>query len=224
MIPALVIFDCDGVLVDTETATNTVIADNLNRYGLNIRPHEAIEYFAGGTMASVGEEATRRGARLPDNWLEDIYEEIFTCLRQGVAVIDGVLPLVEKLSGLNVALAVASNGPMKKMEITLRPSGLWDRFAGRIYSGHDHGPKPAPDMIFQIMADAGVSPDETVMIDDMPAGFHAAQRAGIRCLGYVADGDPDRIKGTGAIPVRTMKDATAALGLHHGTDAAKVDP
>ena len=149
MMPKLVIFDCDGVLVDTEAVTNQIIADFLGQHGLIVPPGEIITLFSGGTMASVGVEAAKRGAQLPDGWLDAIYGVVFDALRQGVAVIDGVENLIDRLTAQGVAIAIASNGPMQKMEITLRPSGLWDRFEGRIYSGHQHGPKPKPDMLFR---------------------------------------------------------------------------
>ncbi|MDX8346622.1 HAD family phosphatase [Cognatiyoonia sp. IB215446] len=180
MNPRLVIFDCDGVLVDTEMATNTIIAENLQSHGLSITPDQAHTLFAGGTMESAGHEARRRGATLPDDWLSEIYDQVFNRLRQGVDVIDGVWDLLNLLKDRQIA--VASNGPMEKMAITLKPSGLWAHFAGRIYSGHDHGPKPAPDMLLRIMRDAGVTAAETVMIDDMRSGCLAAQAAGSAVL------------------------------------------
>lgn len=211
--PKLVIFDCDGVLVDTEAVTNTVISEFLQQCGLTIPPDEIITLFSGGTMASVGVEAEKRGATLPDGWLDQIYGVVFEALGEGVEVIAGVTELIDALTARSVAIAIASNGPMRKMEITLRPSGLWDRFDGRIYSGHQYGPKPAPDMLLQIMKDASVAVDQTVMIDDMPAGCRAAQAAGIKCFGYVADGDPNRLDGTDAIPVMSMRAISRALDL-----------
>lgn len=213
MHPKLLIFDCDGVLVDTEAVTNAVISQFLQRHGLSIPPDEIITLFSGGTMASVGVEAAKRGARLPTGWLDEIYSVVFDTLRKGVEVIDGVTDLIDTLIAHDTTIAVASNGPMQKMEITLRPSELWDRFAGRIYSGHNYVPKPAPDMLFQIMRDAGIDPNETVMIDDMPSGCRAAQAAGIGCFGYVADGDPTRLEGTGAWPVTSMGAILQALDL-----------
>lgn len=213
MSPKLVIFDCDGVLVDTEAVTNTVIADFLGQHGLDIPPNEIITLFSGGTMASVGVEAAKRGAQLPDGWLDRIYGVVFDALQQGVEVVAGVTELIDLLVANDIAIAIASNGPMPKMEITLGPSGLLSRFEGNIYSGHQHGPKPKPDMLFQIMRDFGVSADETVMIDDMPSGCRAAQAAGVRCYGYVADGDPARLDGTDAIKVTSMGEIARALGL-----------
>lgn len=211
MTPDLVIFDCDGVLVDTETLTTTIIAQNLNRHGFAITAQDTHTLFAGGTIASAGAEAMRRGATLPSDWVDEMYTEIFDQLRHGVDVIDGVHALIEQLQSDGVILAIASNGPVQKMQITLRPSGLWDRFVGRIYSGHDHGPKPAPDMLLRIMADVGVTPAQIMMIDDMPSGCQAAQAAGVRCFGYVADGDPAPMNGTDAIPVTSMQAIANAL-------------
>ena len=192
----LVIFDCDGVLVDTERSGNDVLAANLTRHGLSISGDQTHTLFAGGTMQSVGEEVLKKGIALPENWLDEVYQEIFAKFREGVEVIPGVFDLLDRLGDRKIA--IASNGPMAKMEVTLKPSGLWDRFAGRIYSGHDHGPKPRPDMIKRIMADAGVPPEHTLMIDDMPTGCRAAQAAGIRCYGFVIEGDPARLDGTDA--------------------------
>ncbi|WP_394180462.1 HAD family hydrolase [Yoonia maritima] len=213
MTPKLVIFDCDGVLVDTEPMTDRILSANLTRYGQPITPQEVHLLFAGGTMEAVGVEATRRGAKLPDNWLDDIYAEVFAGLRKGTPVVAGVLDLIHALDRAGIKRAIASNGPIPKMEISLTPSGLFDLFDGRIYSGHDHGPKPKPDMLLQIVKDMGVTPQDAVMIDDMPAGFLAAKAAGMPCFGYVAEGDAARIGDTGATPVTHMDQVQQALGL-----------
>lgn len=213
MTPKLVIFDCDGVLVDTEPMTDAILSANLTQHGLPISAHDIHVLFAGGTIEGVGIEATRRGATLQESWVDDIYAEIFAGLRKGVPVIHGVLDLIKAIDAAGITRAIASNGPLPKMDISLAPSGLLDLFAGRIYSGHDHGPKPKPDMLQKIMSDVGVSPADTIMIDDMPAGFLAAKAAGVRCFGYVADGDPARIGDTGAEPVTSMAQIAKAIGL-----------
>ncbi len=209
----LVIFDCDGVLVDSEPATDVVIADFLTAHGLPLAAAEVHALFVGGTIQGVGEEAMRRGATLPDGWLKTLYGLIFDRLAAGVPVIDGVFPLIDKLDDLGVAKAIASNGPLQKMEISLGPSGLWARFHPAIYSGHDHGPKPAPDMIWQIMADCGVGPDRAVMIDDTATGCRSAQAAGIRCFGYAPDGGAGRFAGTGAEVITHLADVPGLLDL-----------
>ncbi len=195
MIPELVIFDCDGVLVDTEPVTDIVLAENLTAHGLPIAPHDVHSLFAGGTMQGVLETARQKGANLPDNWLDQIYAQVFDALAKGVPVVPGVITLLDRLEKAGIAIAVASNGPMQKMRISLGPSGLWDRLEGRIYSREDHEPKPRPGMLLHAMAVAGTCPDRTVMIDDMPAGWGAAHAAKVRALAYVADGGLDRAEG-----------------------------
>lgn len=209
----LVIFDCDGVLVDSEPASDRVISDFLTENGLTVTPSEVHSLFVGGTMASVGEEAMRRGAVLPEGWLEALYARVFDRLGAGVPVIAGVTEMIDLLDTRGIAKAIASNGPVRKMEITLTPSGLLDRFAPYIYSGHDHGPKPAPDMIYRIMTDLGVEPARAVMIDDTPTGCRAAQAAGIRCFGFAPDGNAARFAGTGAEMVRSLDEVQDRLGL-----------
>lgn len=213
MTPELVIFDCDGVLVDTEPTTDRVISDNLTRHGLTIAPHEIHSLFAGGTLKGVGEGAVQRGARLPPDWLEDAYAEVYAALRAGVDVVPGVIDLIDALDAAGVPMAIASNGPLQKMEISLAASGLWDRFAGRIYSAYDHAPKPDPAMLRHAMQVAGAAPGATWMIDDMPAGWRAAQAAGCGCFAYVAEGGPARAAGYPSTPVTAMAQIAAALGI-----------
>ncbi len=212
MTPELVIFDCDGVLVDTEPVTDIVLADNLTSHGLAIAPHEVHALFAGGTMQGVMETARAKGADLPENWLDQVYAQVFAALAKGVPVVPGINALLDRLETAGIAVAVASNGPMQKMRISLGPSGLWDRLAGRIYSREDHEPKPGPGMLLHAMRVAGTTPDRTVMIDDMPAGWNAAHAANVRALAYVADGGPDRAQGK-VIAFMDMAEVPGLIGL-----------
>ena len=195
MTPDLVIFDCDGVLVDTEVITNRIIADNLTGYGLPIAPDECHTLFSGGTMQGAMADAKQRGARLPDNWLDEIYAAVFAGLSQGLRVMEDLFPLLEALDRAGIQTCIASNGPPAKMDVSLKPSGLLQYFEGRIYSGHTHGaPKPAPDMLLIACEELGVTPDMAMMIDDSPAGLISANRAGIRAIGFDETGNPARLK------------------------------
>jgi HAD superfamily hydrolase (TIGR01509 family) len=214
MKPALVIFDCDGVLVDTETITTTIIASSMTRHGLPMAPHEAHALFVGGTMQSAGIEGRRRGAALPDDWLDVIYPEIFAALQAGVDVFEGVHELLDLLNEKGIASAVASNGPIAKMQITLTPSGLWDRLAPHIYSGQIHAaPKPEPDLLLLAARNAGIDPADCVMIDDTTVGTRAAQAAGMRAIGFAAASDANAFDKSGFPVARGMTQVTRLLGL-----------
>lgn len=209
----LVIFDCDGVLVDSEPPTLRVIADSLTRYGLAMQPEDVAAQFTGGALKDLGIAAIALGAKLPDDWLDQTYAEMFKALQDGVTVIDGILPLLDKLRAAGISTAIASNGPMEKMAITLPPSGLWDRFQGRIYSAHEHIAKPSPDMLLKACVQAGVSVDQAVMIDDSTTGCRSAQAANMRCFGFDEYGDGAHLEAVGATPVSHIDDITNALGL-----------
>ena len=213
MILRLVIFDCDGVLVDTEPMVNALIAESLTAHGLPTTTDAAVRMFDGGTIHGLADRARHRGAKLPPDWVDAIYVQMFARLDQGVKVIAGVVELIDRIEAAGCAIAVASNGPTEKMRRSLGPSGLWDRFQGRIYSRQDHAPKPAPDMVLCAMAVAGVRADQTVMIDDSATGCRAARAARVRCLGYATEGQGAALAHEGAEVIGSMAQAAGNLGL-----------
>ncbi len=214
MQPKLIIFDCDGVLVDSEPVTADVMAGFFTDRGLPLNPQEANHLFVGGTLLSAGEEAARRGAKLEDAWFETLTRTIHDRLREGVALIPGVADIIDAAERAGIKMAVVSNGPMPKMEITLAPHGLLDRFAGRIFFTTNRAEKkPAPFMVNAAMAQAGVSAEETVMIDDSASGCLAAHRAGVRCFGFATEGQDEDLRAVGAEVVHDMADIHAALEL-----------
>lgn len=146
--PKLVIFDCDGVLVDSETLSNQVLADNLARYGLHLSLAECMDLFVGGTMAEVRQKAIARGADLPADWVAEVYEETYARLRQGVSLVPGVSDLLALLQERGIAFCVASNGSEDKMRITLGQNGLWELFHPHaMFSAHTlKTGKPDPDL------------------------------------------------------------------------------
>ncbi|MEP4195021.1 MAG: HAD family phosphatase [Aliishimia sp.] len=187
-LPRLVIFDCDGVLVDSERITNQVIRDNLARYGLDIELSRVLDLFVGGTMQTVMDLAKSMGADLPKSWLDEIYDDIFAALSEGCTLIPGVPDVLDALDAAGIPYAVGSNGPHAKMKITLVKTGLMERLAGRIVSREDvvH-PKPAPDVYLKAAALLDVKPEHCVVIEDSVSGAKAGRAAGMRCFGFAAD-------------------------------------
>lgn len=120
----MVIFDCDGVLVDSETISNKVLQRNLARHGLELSLEKIMDMFVGGTIAGLMVEARKMGANLPDDWLDHIYPEIFEALAQSVEMVPHIPLVLNALDAAGVVYAIGSNGPMRKMEITLGKAGL----------------------------------------------------------------------------------------------------
>ena len=215
--PELVIFDCDGVLVDSEPATNQLLAENLTANGLPISRDEAISLFVGGTMKSVMIKAREMGADLGDEWLDEIYEAMFERLAEGLPPIPHLDRVFTAIDMAGLRTCVASNGPMRKMEITLTGAGLSERFEGRIFSAHEVGiAKPDPGLFLHAAREMGVDPERCVVIEDSASGVRAAQGAGMRCFGYTADTDPAKLTPFGAIPFSSMAELPGLLGLQVG--------
>lgn len=216
MPPKLVIFDCDGVLVDSEGATNDVVAANLSRYGTAISTEQCIARFVGGTMADVGRQARAAGYDLPDNWIDEIYQEMFARLAEGVDLLPGIVDVLDQLDQSDIPYCIGSNGPMKKMEITLTPSGLWQRMAGRIYTPHVIGmqhAKPAPGLFLHAARAMNAAPEDAVVIEDSYSGACGARAAGIRCFGYCATTSRQRLLDAGATPFDDMAALPKLLNL-----------
>ncbi|CUH52662.1 HAD family hydrolase [Shimia marina] len=188
LLPDLVLFDCDGVLVDSERLTNRVIHYNLKARGLFVPEEEIITLFVGGTMQGVYETARARGAVLEPDWVARIYEEVFAALAKDVTPIPGIVEVLDWLDQAAIPYAVCSNGPHAKMDVTLARCGLKARFEGRIYSREDvTTPKPAPDVYLLAAQRAGIAPARCVVIEDSPNGATAGKAAGMYTLGYCAD-------------------------------------
>lgn len=215
MTPKAVIFDCDGVIVDSEPPLLEFLLEEFAQAGLEISMHTLETQYVGGTMAKVGERARAAGANLPDNWVEDVYPRVFDMLRSGVPLIPGFEPALDALDAAGIPYAVGSNGPMEKMDVTLGAHpAVFARLKGRIHSAHTHGTaKPEPGLFLIAAEQLGVAPEHCVVVDDSPSGCIAARRAGMRCFGYDRHGDGARLMAEGAEHLSDMHDLPARLGL-----------
>jgi HAD superfamily hydrolase (TIGR01509 family) len=186
-----VIFDCDGVLVDTEEISNRVLAGLLTEAGLPTTYEQCLHDYRGRSMASVMELANARsgGAPLP----ADIPERYYAAVKQAfVRELEPVPGIVDALARIDLPACVASSGPHHKMAVTLRRTGLWERFEGRIFSATEvrHG-KPAPDLFLHAAARMGFDPAATAVVEDSVPGIEAARAAGMRALAFARGSDAD---------------------------------
>lgn len=204
MTPDLVVFDCDGVLVDTEGAIFEAICASLTRHGLPMTPEHGAHLFTGNTMPALHAKATAMGATLPATWGEDVTLDIHARIALGVDVFDDVLPLIDTLLAAHIPVYVASNGTMKRMSLSLGPSGLWDRLAGRILSCETYPAKPDPAMILHAIAQTGADPARSFMIDDSIPGCQAGIAAGVRTIGFATEGQDADLSALGATVANSM--------------------
>jgi HAD superfamily hydrolase (TIGR01509 family) len=213
--PAAVIFDCDGVIVDSEEITFDLLADEFATHGLPLDRAEVARDYIGGTMADVANRARAAGAALPADWVDRFYSRLYARLAQGTPLIAGVLEVLDALDAAGIPYAIGSNGSDQKMQVTLgQHPGLISRFRGHLYSGQTLGaPKPAPDLYLHAARALGVSPASCIVIEDSPTGARAARAAGMACLGYAAHTPAGRLEQEGAMPFTAMADLPALLGL-----------
>lgn len=215
MTPRAVIFDCDGVIVDSEGPTFVLLQQNFASYGLHVSLHDLETNFIGGTMADVEARTRAQGAKLPPKWRDDFYEVLYAHLALGIPLIPGILDVLDRLDARGIPYAVGSNGSDRKMQVTLgQYTGLIQRFQGRMFSGQTLGrPKPAPDLYLHAARSLGASPADCVVVEDSPTGARAALAAGIVCYGYAANGDGARLAAEGGRIFHSMADLPGLLGL-----------
>ena len=184
--PELVIFDCDGVLVDSERMAVEVDVVVLGKLGWELTADEVAELFVGRSQADVtrmiGEHL---GRELPEDWEEEfrpLWEEAFKELE----VVKGI---EEALDRITLQTCVASSGSHEKIRRSLELTGLVERFAGRVFSADDvDWGKPAPDLFLHAAATLGVEPGACLVVEDSRFGVEAARAAGMRVLAYAGGG------------------------------------
>lgn len=214
MTPEAVIFDCDGVVVDSEHPTLLMVQADLARYGLPVTLDELNATYIGGTVETVATRARANGAALPADWVPDFYRRMYAMLRENTPLIDGIVGVLDALDRAGIPFAMGSNGTIEKMHITLGQHGLVPRFRGHLYSGQAIGkPKPAPDLFLLAASALGVAPSGCVVIEDSVAGATAARAAGMACFGYAPQGDHAGLRAVGARLFGSMAELPALLGL-----------
>ena len=213
--PGLVIFDCDGVLVDSETIQNGVLTDMLVRHGVPATVEDVMRRYIGWTIPALIEDvAARTGVRLEHPWTADLYRETEAAFRSGLQPIAHVQELIRGLEHARIPFCVASNGAVSKMHVSLGVTGLLGHFGDRLYSGHDmERGKPFPDLFLHAAKVMEVSPDDCVVIEDSAAGLKAAEAAGMKALAYVANPAHQPAELSGGHPFGDMRRVPTLLGL-----------
>ena len=207
----LVIFDCDGVLVDSERLAIRVDVQVLARLGWVMTEQEVIERFVGRSDAAmVAEVEAYLGRRLADDWDEEfqpLYRALFAA---ELTPVDGI---IEALDQIALPTCVASSGTHERIRYTLGLTGLYGRFAGRIFSATEvTNGKPAPDLFLYAAERMGVEPARCAVVEDSRYGVAAARAAGMHSLGFAGGvTSAEQLRGPGTVVFDDMRQLPALL-------------
>jgi HAD superfamily hydrolase (TIGR01509 family) len=208
----LIIFDCDGVLVDSEPIANRVLSEQLAVVGLALPVAEVMRRFVGRTKAGCLELAAEMLRRpLPGSFAADWDEALFAALRSEVRPVEGMAAL---LAELRVPFCVATNSSPERLRIALDASGLAEFFEGRMFSAAAvPRPKPAPDLFLHAAITLGAAPERCAVIEDTPTGVQAARAAGMAAFGFAGlpHASAAALEANGATVFRTMNELAALL-------------
>ncbi len=194
----LIIFDCDGVLVDSEKIANQVFVDCLADCQVSMSVAEAIRLFKGQKVShclSIIEGLT--GSKLPSDFETNFRTKMMSRFETSLKPVEGVEAAIRALKDFN--MCVASNGPIEKMQKTLSLVGLDKYFGKNIFSAYSIQKwKPEPDLFLHASSVFEVDPGNCLVIEDSALGIVAAQRAQMKVLGFVAADNEEELSATGA--------------------------
>ena len=205
-----IVFDCDGVLVDSEPISNRILVEMLVSLGLPYTLEESMRTFVGRSMASCLEIIEReRGGPVPEGWVEDYHRRTFVAFERELRPVRGV---EEALDAIPWPVCVASSGDHEKLRTTLGATGLLPRFRGRIFSATEVARgKPHPDLFLYAAERMGADPARCAVVEDSLLGVQAAHAAGMAVYGYPGTVTAERLAEAGAVVVREMADLAGVL-------------
>jgi HAD superfamily hydrolase (TIGR01509 family) len=212
----LVVFDCDGVLVDSEPIAMRVLLETLAAAGLDLDEAAGYERLLGRSLAGVREIlAEDFGIVLDDAALATMRRRLYAAFRAELRPIPGIEGTLDRLA---LPYCVASSSQPERIEVSLRATGLWPRFAGRAFSATmvARG-KPAPDLFLHAARTMGFAPGDCLVVEDSPAGIEAAQAGGMRVIGFLGGTHARRPAHRAAVaalaPDRIIEDITDLVAL-----------
>ena len=187
--PQLIIFDCDGVLIDSEPLASRTLATALQKAGVAITPAESHSVFTGNAESDIRRICAQTyGLTDVDAVFSRWHAELYAAFAVSLQPMAGMVELVSRLS---IAKCVASNSSFARLKASLGRTALWERFAPHIFSAQAvERPKPAPDLMLHCASAFRAEPARCVMIDDSPHGIVSARSAGMVAIGFVDENDP----------------------------------
>ncbi|PLZ81353.1 sugar transferase [Fischerella muscicola CCMEE 5323] len=209
----LVIFDCDGVLVDSETLSNCVLVEFVAELGLALELEEAILLFKGCKMADcVAVIEQRLGKTVPQDFVTQLRARTAKAFEHELRPVDGIQTALDKI---NLPICVASSGPLEKIKLALRVTNLLPRFEGRIFSSYEIGSwKPAPDLFLHAAKNMGVQATSCTVVEDSVLGVRAGLATDTKVLCYTDRGETTQLEASGVYVFHSMYQLPFLLSQH----------
>jgi HAD superfamily hydrolase (TIGR01509 family) len=180
----LIIFDCDGVLVDSEPLSMRVLLETVAEAGAIIHAKQGYELFLGKSLASVIQILRRDyGVAVSDDALSAMRQKLYALFRAELRPIEAI---ADALQAIELPSCVASSSQVERIRLSLQVTGLLSFFEDHIFSASmvEHG-KPAPDLFLHAAQQMRIEPSRCIVIEDSPAGIEAAKRAGMRVFAFL---------------------------------------
>jgi len=213
----LVIFDCDGVLIDSEALCNRVVAEILTEAGWPMTAKECTDRFIGMSFYAMQPEIEAwLGRSLGDDWVDRVVDVVTAAMEREAEPVAGAREALDAVMAMGLNWRIASNSSHLEMAAKFGRVGWLELVAGRVHSSVDviargGAGKPAPDLFLAAAAAAAVAPARCLVIEDSVHGATAARAAGMDCLGFVPHGDAAALRAAGAVPFHSMHDLPGLL-------------
>ncbi|MFN6953217.1 MAG: HAD family hydrolase [Acetobacteraceae bacterium] len=212
--PAAVLFDCDGVLADSEHLINVIVAEDLTARGWRISAEQARETFLGMAVPDMLPVMEARVGPLGPAWQAEMAERISRRMETELQAVPGALTALAAVQAAGIPMACASNAGRIELLSKMAVLGLAQYFGGRLFSYQDVArPKPHPDIYLAAAAACGARPEECVVVEDSLLGARAGIAAGCRVLGYARETEPSVLAAVGAEPFDDMAALPRLIGI-----------
>ncbi len=202
--PELIIFDCDGVLIDSEGVAASLIARELTALGWEMTMQGSMDLFLGMSITDMQPIIeTRLGRKLPQNWRPELAQKLVLALGEEAKLIPGAREMLERVTAMGIPWRVASNSSDQEMAVKFARTGLSAMMEGKTHSAASviakgGRPKPAPDVFLAAAAAEKIPPKSCLVLEDSALGVTGAVAAGMTCYGFAPHGDGAHLLAAGA--------------------------
>lgn len=205
-----IIFDCDGVLVDTEKIGNGILLEMAAEHGFEMKLEDAYRDFNGRNLKECFLHIENAIAKkLPDSFENEYREKSFEAFKTQVKPMEGIVTFLNKLK---IPYCVASSGPLDKIRLNLEVAGLLDKFENKIFSSYEiHSWKPEPGIFLHAAKEMGFIVEDCIVIEDSKAGVIAGIRGGFKVYGFANGFNNDDLEKEGAMLFNNYEELEALL-------------